>query len=275
MKSAAATSTEQFAHVLLSEPCVDPRSRPGVPGQSVRLNGKIHDFSALIPLYGKSFTIRLLDAFARKYVHDTPSTTEKRCGNLRKFLVYLAGFAAEPANQNTPAARSFQALVENTQSTIKPTEWSDTVEVFVSRPRDLGDFSITKSSNAMSRQNVIESLSVPLQDLSQEGLWPTIEPLRGVPGSRISRQNIPAFGELKRPGDAPETSSQNSVTYKEMTELNRERLQRLRLLCEDTLLEEEAAFDHRLKLVNAPNQPSLDEICAAVPLISSRYSRLD
>jgi hypothetical protein len=108
-----AVATELPAHVLLNQPCTDLRERPGLPGQSVRLNGKLHDFSALIPLYGASFTERLLDAFARKYVHDTASTTEKRCGNLRKFLLYLAGFAAEASNQNTAAAQSYRALVEN------------------------------------------------------------------------------------------------------------------------------------------------------------------
>ncbi|WP_404286613.1 hypothetical protein ACD578_16415 [Microvirga sp. RSM25] len=271
-----AVATELPAHVLLNQPSTDPRERPGVPGQSLRLNGKLHDFSALIPLYGASFTERLLDAFARKYVHDTASTTEKRCGNLRKFLLYLAGFAAEASNQNTAAAQTYRALVENQPESITSTQWIDTVDVFVSRLRDLTDHSVVRSSNPLTRQNIIESLSIPLQHLAQEGLWPDIGALRGLSGSRVSRgANIPSLGELQSSTEASETNSKNAATYGAVNERNRERLLRLRSLCEDALLEEEAAFDRRLKLLAAPGQPSLREIRAAIPLIPSSYARSD
>jgi hypothetical protein len=271
-----AVATELPAHVILNQPCTDPRERPGVPGQSVRLNGKLHDFSALIPLYGASFTERLLDGFARKYVHDTASTTEKRCGNLRKFLLYIAGIAAEASNQNTAAAQSYRALVENQPESITPTQWIDTVDVFVSRLRDLTDHSVVRSSNPLTRQNIIESLSIPLQHLAQEGLWPDIGALRGLSGSRVLRgANIPSLGELRSSTEASETNFKNAATYGAVNERNRERLLRLRSLCEDALLEEEAAFDRRLKLLAAPGQPSLREIRAAIPLIPSSYARSD
>jgi hypothetical protein len=57
-------------------------------------------------------------------------------------------------------------------------------------------------------------------------------------------------------------------------ERNRERLLRLRNLCEDALLQEQAAFDHRTALITASDQPELSEISAAIPLVSYNYGKL-
>lgn len=260
------------AHVLLSEPIQNPRDRPGVRGQSLRLDGQYHNFVSLIPLYGASFTERILDAFARTYVHATGTTTYKRGQHLRQFLNYLATEAADKKNHDTPVGRTFRGFVEGQHQAITSVQWRDTVESYASRLRNLDDQTVISTRNKLSRQNRIESLSATLRDLAKHDLWPTIDPLRGIPHYDVMRgQRIPSLGELKAPGAVSNSVASHSATFAMITELSRARLARLRELFENILIEEEAAFDARQSLLSLPEQPSLADIDAAVRLLPPSY----
>lgn len=268
------TPDEIPLHVALCEPATDPRARPCIPGQSVRLQGVLHDFGDLIPLYGSSFTSRLLDSFTRVYVHATGSTTERRTKNLRRMLVFLAFRAGLKAEVNRPVWRVFRALLEGTHATITREDMVDAVEVYVGSVRDLQNFDVVATTNELTRQNMIESLSPILQELGREGLWPDIGPLKGLRGSRVSRgNNIPALGELVRSltSDAPSSSVEGNEPNP--IELSRQRLIRLRQLFENALLEEEAAFDRQIQLTTMANGITVKEIRDAVRRLPTDYDR--
>lgn len=261
-------------HVALCEPPPDPRARPGVAGQSVRLQGMLHDFKDLIPLYGSAFTSRLLDAITKVYVHATGSTTERRTKNLRRMLVFLAKRAGLEAEIGRPVSRVFKALMEGDHAKIARDDMVDAVEVYAGSLRDLKNFDVVATANELTRQNMIESLSTIVQDLGQEGLWPKIEPLKGLRGSRVSRgSNIPALGELvrgparKMPRPSADDSEANPI------ELNRQRLTRLRQIFENALLEEESSFDQQVELTTINSEITINDIRKAVDYLPSDYDR--
>jgi len=149
----------------------------------------------------------------------------------------------------------------------------DAVEEYTKALRNLRDFSVVATTNELTRQNIIESLSPILQELGREGLWPDIGPLKGLRGSRVSRgNNIPALGELivGLPGSAAVSSARDGGA--EIIELSRKRLIRLRQLFEDALLKEEAAFDRQVKLTK-DNRVTLGEIREAVRWLPTDYDR--
>lgn len=267
------TPDEPPIHVALSEPPTDSRARPGVPGRSVRLQGKLHDFGDLIPAYGSVFTSRLLDAFTSKYVHATGSTTERRSKNLRRLLLFWASLAINEAERGRPVGRVFKALMEGAHATITREDMVDAVEEYTKSLRDLRDFSVVATTNELTRQNIIESVSPILQELGKEGLWPDIGPLKGLPGSRVSRgNNIPALGELivGLPASAAASSARDGGA--DIIELSRKRLIRLRQLFEGALLKEEAAFNRQVDL-SKDNRVTISEIREAVRCLPTDYDR--
>lgn len=261
-------------HVALCEPPPDPRTRPGVAGRSVRLQGMLHDFGNLIPLYGSSFTSQLLDAITKVYVHATGSTTERRTKNLRRLLVFLANRAGDTAEVGRPIWRVFKALMEGDRASITHEDMVDAVEVYAGSLRDLKNFDVVSTANELTRQNIIESLSTILQDLGQEGLWPNIGPLKGLRSSRVSRgSNIPALGELAHGSarKAPRLSTGDGEANP--IELSRQRLTRLRQIFENALLAEEATFDRQIKLVSVSNAINIKDIRKAVEHLPTDYDR--
>jgi len=251
-------------HVQLNEACNDPHERPGVAGQSVRFGGKLHDFSSLIPLYGSAFTARLLDSFTRIYVLDTPSTTEKRAQQLKRFLRAISALAIEAGAEESAVVRFHAALVNGTHEVITRELMVDAVEAFASRVRDLRDLSIVLTPNKLSRQHVLESLSSVLQGLARDGFWPDIGAVRGLRDRSKPRDNIPALGELIREGEPQDVAGAPTDSYLAMTERSRNRLLALRKHLENALLEEEQAFDRREALIKRPDLPSCADLRRAV-----------
>ena len=268
-----ATPDEPPIHVALSEAPTDPRARPGVLGRSVRLQGVLHDFSDLIPAYGSNFTSRLLDVFTSKYVHATGSTTERRSKNLRRLLLFWATRALDDAEQGRPVGRVYKALMEGTHAAIVREDMVDAVDEYVRALRDLRDFSVVSTTNELTRQNIIESLSPILQELAKEGLWPDVGPLKGLRGSRVSRgNNIPALGELVVGSSAQAAASSARNGGADIIELSRKRLMRLRQLFEEALLKEEAKFDRQAELTKG-GRLTIDEIRDAVSRLPTDYDR--
>ncbi|MGQ3285553.1 hypothetical protein [Bosea sp. (in: a-proteobacteria)] len=248
-------------HVALSEDAVDPKARRAVAGASVRLGGKIYDFSPFIEFYGSKFTARVVESFTRIYIQATPSTTEKRASNLKRILLCLAKIAIASKDESA-IARVYKKLRDSEHASISHRDMADAVETVIRRLRDISDFSIVSTENVLTRQNIIESASPMLQDLAREGLWPDVGPLKGIPGSRETRgSNVPSLGELMREGE------QSDARRRDIQTLNRKRLKRLREICEDELLREEAAFDRRQRMMDESPIPlerirqAIREIC--------------
>lgn len=247
-------------HVALSEEALDPKARRAVAGASVRIGGKIYDFSPFIEFYGSDFTARVVESFTRVYIHATPSTTEKRASNLKRILLYLAK-AGISSDDHAPVSRVYRQLRDGEHASIVRRDMSDAIESVVSRLRNISDYSIVSTSNALTRQNIIESASPMLQDLAREGLWPDVGPLKGIAGSRETRgHNVPSLGELIR------DEEENESRRRDIQALNRERLKRLREICEAELIREEYEFDHRKRMMDGSPVP-FDRIRQAVDTI--------
>jgi hypothetical protein len=251
-------------HVTLSEPCIDPHDRPGEPGRSVRLKGQLYDFGSLIPLYGSGFTSRLLDAFTRAYVLSTPSTTERRALQLKRFLKAVATLAVEPDIEDCAVVRFHSALAEGRHGAITREDMVDAVEAFASRVRDIRDRSIVSTDNKLTRQRILEGLSSVLRGLAQNGFWPDIGSVRGLRDPLKHCNNIPALGELTREGERQDVEGEPADSYLAMTERSRNRLLALREHLESALLEEKQAFDRREVLIQRSDLPSLADLRRAV-----------
>lgn len=243
-------SRELPLHVTLSEQAEDPKARKAVPGASVRIGGKIYDFGCFTEFFGSEFTARIVEAFTRIYIQATPSTTEKRAGNLKRIFLALAKMGIT-SSEDTPVSRVYQKLRDGEHASISRKDMADAIESVVKRLRDTSDFYIVSTTNVLTRQNIIESASPMLQDLAREGLWPNVGPLKGIAGSRETRgNNISSLGELVREGEG------KNGRGRDIQALNRERLKRLREICEDELLREESEFDRRQRMVNSSAVPS-------------------
>lgn len=162
---------------------------------ATRLNGVLYDFSPFVSLYGHEFCIKLHNAWVEAHALSTPSTTEKRWGTLRRFLRWLADRAIQ--HPNTAPAVVFHHLQTSQASGLTVEQMRDGVEEFAGRIRDRQCMEIIATSNLLSRRCLIETLSMSLQVLAGQGLWPDIGPVLGLGLGQITGGNIPSLGEVK------------------------------------------------------------------------------
>ena len=205
----------------------------------IRLGGKAHNLTPLVPHYGGKFCLRLIEAWHLAYALLNANTSEKHCGALRRFLLWMAAAALD--NEDVNAV--YTALQTESADQISIDQMRFVAELYVGKLRDLNNLEIVRTSNVLTRKPLIDALSSALQKLAAEGLWPDIGPIRGMGRCQLAGGNIRSLGELKQNLASHESgiklleSHINEVMY-----LNAQRLTALREVLVTELLESHRAF---------------------------------
>lgn len=259
-------------HVRLSA-APGPRCRPAEQNKSIRIGKHLVDLGYLHPLYGSSFTGRLLDAVACRYASVHSEYVAIRIRSLGRFLKFTASFSLSSNNESCPTTIVYRALLDGRHDAISASTFRDCVEAYTSRVRDLNDRSVLSSPNPLYRKSLIETLSVALQEIAAEGLWPDIGSIKGLNIAITAREATPTFGELVR--GTPNNGRINSAgpgSYDRVVALSRRRLVRLRQIAEIELKKEEEKFDLGQELLERQDPP-ISEILTAVSQVHARYDR--
>lgn len=242
-------------HIALCEAPRYKRDRPGVPFESVRIQGAFHSAEEIKEIYGAALAGRLLDFLVNRYLFSAASTTQRRLRAVKSLLLFIADRAIQEGEADTdmfsvwsdfraarcPDARAFKSVLS----------------IYIAGLRDVSNLTVWSSSSVHTRNRAISILSSSLKDAAEEGICPDIETLQG---NRVGRRSpeVPSLGELTDDGTAD-----FKIDYDLSIERSRERLVRLRSLLEDILTEEEAAFDKGQRLL-ARMHPPLAEIVSAI-----------
>lgn len=221
----------------------------------VVLSGKTHNFERIKPLYGSKFTLKLLKAWEHQFKNDNQNTTEKKCGALRRLLMWIAA----EAHKDQMIREVFEALQACDHNAIDFILFRGVLDKYVSKLRDPEDEDIVRSKNLLTRKPIIEATSTVLQRLAKEGLWPDIGSIKSISSKLLKLGNTPSLGELM-PGRVFKAREPSSELPEEIVRRSKERLYALRKIMERELLQSYALFLEGQKLLKRKPVVSPDQL---------------